>query len=291
VGCSSSNFTSDAGKKSGAKTPTDGTSTDASGDGRVVVDCSQKTATECKAAVTKVVADGSDGKPLVRVTGCADDDKTTCASIPSVGSPGQVVLAPDDGGGVGPSGSIQSGGGSTSTGPGLETGGGEACTKTTDVPSQAVSTSNSPFLQKPGGGANDYGPWTDQHGFTPDPPKLVVDGLKAGDELRVTEVSGKIDDGDGLKGTCKDGAGTEQAILKHLLILQLTNEDGKVQAPGVSTYQDMGAIPVRDLIDTPLTIPSGVTKAYIGIGDTRYADNGSQCTVKIQVKTHVPCGP
>ena len=42
-------------------------------------------------------ASGAVGKPLVRVVGCADDDKTTCASIPSLGSPGQVVLAPDDG--------------------------------------------------------------------------------------------------------------------------------------------------------------------------------------------------
>ena len=216
---------------------------------------------------------------------------TDAGGKPDAGDGGSTAGGSTAGGGSGGTGGTDVNAGDGSSNGGVDTSDGETCVKTTLVPAQSLSTTNGPFLQKPKGESNQYGPWMDTHGTTPLPPKLVYDGLKAGDTVTVTDISGSINDGDGLQGTCKDGSGSEQAILKHILIMQFTDGNDKVQDPGVSTFNSFGAMPVRDLMGTPLKIPAGITRAYVGIGDTRYSDNHSQCTVTLQIKTHVACKP
>ena len=161
----------------------------------------------------------------------------------------------------------------------------DVCVKT--LLPQSFSTVNAPFLQRPTGVPNEYAPWIDTHGSAPFGPKLVYDGLKAGDILAVTSISGTIFDG--VAGTCKDGAGSQQAILENIPILQFTDANDKVRDPGVTTFGGFGAIPLRDFLTKPLTIPAGVTRAYVSYGDTRYSDNHAACSVTLQITTHVKC--
>jgi hypothetical protein len=116
LACSSSNFGGANGKsdkKQGDAKPVqnadddggegdddgaDGPGVDGDPEGsRVAVDCSDSTATECKEKVVGVL--GDDGDAQVEVSGCKDDETTTCGQIDELGdTEDQVVLG--DGGGA-----------------------------------------------------------------------------------------------------------------------------------------------------------------------------------------------
>jgi hypothetical protein len=94
----------DAGLKSGDKNKTeddgkDGEDADGGGGNTVKVDCTDKTAVECKEAVEEALGPDPKTGPNVEVMGCKEDDDDTCAKIDKLGdTPEQVTLVDPNGG-------------------------------------------------------------------------------------------------------------------------------------------------------------------------------------------------
>ncbi|HVW66749.1 MAG TPA: DUF11 domain-containing protein [Candidatus Peribacteraceae bacterium] len=144
---------------------------------------------------------------------------------------------------------------------------------------------NSPY----GYPCNPGGHWQDLNGNDHgQPAKLLVSGLQPGDMIKISNIGGSINMGEGL-ASCRDGLDAADAANPKLIgIVQFTDANGHVVSMGGGVNNTNSTY--LKWFDTPggEAIPAGAVNMYGSFPDSKYSDNSGNCTFTITV---IPSGP